>query len=63
MINRTGKRFIARQYKGGHLMELKQIIDWALQENCSDIQLTVGTHIAVRKFGTLEMGKKQITQL
>ena len=42
-------------------MELKQIIDWALQENCSDIHLTVGTHIAVRKFGTLEIMPWEVT--
>ena len=36
-------------------MVLKEIIDRALAEECSDIHLTVGTNMAVRKFGTLEI--------
>ncbi|MGN0402154.1 MAG: type IV pilus twitching motility protein PilT [Acetatifactor sp.] len=36
-------------------MVLREIIDWALAEKCSDIHLTVGTNMAVRKFGTLEI--------
>lgn len=36
-------------------MVLKDLIDYALQENCSDIHITVGTNLAFRKFGTLEI--------
>lgn len=36
-------------------MELKVLIDYALQEECSDIHLTVGTNIALRRFGKLEI--------
>lgn len=36
-------------------MELKVLVDYALQEECSDIHLTVGTNIALRRFGKLEI--------
>lgn len=36
-------------------MVLKDLVDYALQEECSDIHLTVGTNIALRRFGTLEI--------
>lgn len=36
-------------------MELKDLIDYALQEECSDIHLTVGTNVALRRFGKLEI--------
>lgn len=36
-------------------MELKVLIDYALQEECSDIHLTVGTNMALRRFGKLEI--------
>lgn len=36
-------------------MELKVLIDYALQEECSDIHLTVGTNMALRRFGRLEI--------
>lgn len=36
-------------------MELKDLIDYALQEECSDIHLTVGTNMALRRFGKLEI--------
>ena len=36
-------------------MILRELIDYALREECSDIHLTVGTNLAFRKFGTLEI--------
>lgn len=36
-------------------MVLKDLVDYALREECSDIHLTVGTNIALRRFGTLEI--------
>ena len=36
-------------------MTFEQLLDYALQTNCSDINITVGTHLAVRRFGTLQI--------
>ena len=36
-------------------MTFEQLLDYALQTNCSDIHITVGTHLAVRRFGTLQI--------
>ncbi len=42
-------------------MDLKNVIDWALNESCSDIHITVGTNMAVRKFGTLQIMPWEVT--
>lgn len=42
-------------------MVLKDVVDWALNETCSDIHITVGTKMAVRRFGTLEIKPWDVT--
>ena len=36
-------------------MTFEQLLDYALETNCSDIHITVGTHLAVRRHGTLQI--------
>ena len=36
-------------------MDFVELINWANSEGCSDVHITVGTAIAIRKFGKLEM--------
>ena len=36
-------------------MTFEELLDYALVNNCSDIHITVGTHLAVRRFGTLQI--------
>ncbi|MDY6102975.1 MAG: hypothetical protein SPI28_00350, partial [Acetatifactor sp.] len=42
-------------------MVLKDVVDWALNETCSDIHITVGTKMAIRRFGTLEIKPWDVT--
>ena len=36
-------------------MTFEQLLDYALETHCSDIHITVGTHLAVRRHGTLQI--------
>ena len=36
-------------------MTFDELLDYALDQQCSDIHITVGTHLAVRRFGTLQI--------
>ena len=36
-------------------MTLDQLLEYAFANECSDIHITVGTHLAVRRFGTLQI--------
>ena len=36
-------------------MTLDQLLEYAASNQCSDIHITVGTHLAVRRFGTLQI--------
>lgn len=36
-------------------MTLDQLLEYGVNNNCSDIHITVGTHLAVRRFGTLQI--------
>lgn len=36
-------------------MTFDQLLDYAASNQCSDIHITVGTHLAVRRFGTLQI--------
>lgn len=37
------------------MMTFDQLLEYALANECSDIHITVGTHLAVRRFGTLQI--------
>lgn len=37
------------------IMTLDQLLEYAASNECSDIHITVGTHLAVRRFGTLQI--------
>ena len=36
-------------------MNFDELLQYAIQNDCSDIHITVGTHLAVRRFGTLQI--------
>ncbi len=36
-------------------MNFDELLEYAIQQECSDIHITVGTHLAVRRFGTLQI--------
>lgn len=36
-------------------MKFEELLDYALENECSDIHITVGTRLAVRRFGTLQI--------
>lgn len=36
-------------------MNFDELLNYAIQQECSDIHITVGTHLAVRRFGTLQI--------
>ncbi len=51
-----GTRVFAPQKQGGLVnMTFEELLDYALDQKCSDIHITVGTHLAVRRFGTLQI--------
>ena len=36
-------------------MDFKELVEYAKQNECSDIHITVGTNLAIRRFGTLQI--------
>ncbi len=36
-------------------MDFKELVEYAKSSNCSDIHITVGTNVAIRRYGTLEI--------
>ena len=36
-------------------MKFDELLQYAIVNECSDIHITVGTHLAVRRFGTLQI--------
>ena len=36
-------------------MGFKELVEYAIQNECSDIHITVGTNVAIRRFGTLQI--------
>ena len=38
-------------------MNFEELVEYAKQNKCSDIHITVGTNLAIRRYGTLEILK------
>ena len=36
-------------------MNFEELVEYAKQNKCSDIHITVGTNLAIRRYGTLEI--------
>ena len=34
-------------------MTFEELMDYAIEQDCSDVHITVGTNLAVRRYGTL----------
>ena len=46
---------ISTLYLGGFYMTFEELMDYAISRDCSDVHITQGTNLAVRRYGELHI--------